>query len=284
MAGRGIVRVVSRALMLLPAVCVGCSASGYPGFVKFAPGGHFLLYEDARHPRVYVYYLQTQKKHVLVGEVACVDPGVTRFVLRPGKTADPIPCSLVKLSGNEPLIEPLPPLPTTEGILPVAVIAFGPRPDTLMGVVYRSKYDNTPAAYYTLRLGQKAWKAHAVPETMKGKRPWEWFPPVGLRDSGFVYAPIYEPGAVPEDQKYGLNVEPASSDRFEPFHRLPSPDGRFIVTIGDVDDPWRRLTLTEAATGRKTLLLDKNDVPEEVFTFLVELPGRLLLTLLGVQF
>ena len=285
MARRGIVRGVSWVLMLLPAVCAGCSASGRPEFVKFDPSGRLLLYQDAFHPRVYVYYLQTRKKHVFGGEVACVDAGVTRFVLRSRETPSPMRCSLVRLSVDEPVVEPLPPLPSrpSAGEPPSVVIAFGPGPDTLVAVVYHGLYRKTLAGYYTLRPGQEAWKAEAVPDDLKGKFHWEWFSPVGIRDSGFVYAPIYSPPAVPKGQVSGVNVEQVLDERGL-FYRLRSPDGRFIVTVYDPDDRWKRLILTEAATGRRTVLIDKNDAARDFFMFLVELPGKIILTLLGVNF
>ena len=64
------------------------------------------------------------------------------------------------------------------------------------------------------------------------------------------------------------------------LYLLPSPDGRFLVRISDSDDPWHRVTIVDTASGRKEIILDKDDailvIPQALFTLFVLDPIILL--------
>ncbi|GAG26557.1 unnamed protein product, partial [marine sediment metagenome] len=52
------------------------------------------------------------------------------------------------------------------------------------------------------------------------------------------------------------------NDRYEQV--FLGPNGRFAVRIGDADVPWPRVTLTDRATGKKEIILEKNDAALDV--------------------
>lgn len=273
-------RAPADAALVLLLTISGCSASGYPDFVKFSPDGRVLVYQDARYPRVYVYNLGTREKHVLKGRVACFTRGLDRFVLLADRYAgckqprQPLPCRLVTTQRDDLIVQTLPALPITAK-LPLISMEFGSSEgQQLRATVFDNQYMPDacePGRYYTLKLGDPRWTELAFPEESLRKPLWQWPLPGGLRDGGHVYCPVHDPAAVPEAEMWGINVE----DEFRNGrygHVLHSPDERFIVKVNDVDDSWQRLTLIDAATGEKEIILDKNDAALDVLSFMVKIP------------
>lgn len=261
--------------------CVGCSASGNPKFVKFTPDSRYLIFEDQAYPRVYVLDLAKRQKSILVGRVACVSDNASQFVLRPNATSKPMPCSLVTLGGEEVLVQKLPPLPVA-GRSPKAVIRFQ-SDDQLGGAVYDSEYASGPASWHDLTIGETEWVPGEIPRVMAGRSAGRWYHPVGIRRTGHVYAPAPDANVF-GSQSYGRNVELIYDEQSNLAFRIPSPDGRYAVTVRDYEDPLKRVTLTDTATDERIILLDKNDAAVDV----LRMPGNLYMaigmTLIGADF
>ena len=106
----------------LTTALAGCTASGYPQFVKFSPDNRWIVYEDARYARAYAYDLQAKQKYPFTGRVACLDRDVKHLVLLPDRycgdrpAPDPVPSWLITLDQAPPDKQPLPPLPTGSGL------------------------------------------------------------------------------------------------------------------------------------------------------------------------
>jgi len=248
----------------------GCSASGYPLFAKFSPDGQRLVYEDARYPRVYVCEPKTGHKTVLVGSVACIDGDVRQLVLWQQRVqpdyhgSSPIPCSLVTLSDQGPVVEQLPALPGQPGSS-VILMDFLPESGLIVARTLRSYYrlpDATPDQSFTLKPGEKHWTQQAGATGGAGPIPW-WrlYLPGGVRQGRHYYAPVHDPD-LPQSERWGQDVQWADR-KFE--RDLYGPGQEYVVRVADGDDPWSRTTIDEPATGRREIILDKNDGAVDLF-------------------
>lgn len=257
--------------MALPIAVFGCTASGYPDFVKFSPDGRRLVYQDARYPRVYIYDLKTRQKYVLKGRIASLNREVDRFVLLPHRYTGvesppaPLPCCLVTFEHGGPQVERLPGLPLGSGVLPVVVMELGPEQQQILATIYEHQsvvFRTAPHRDYLLKFGQDEWTAVRCPRDFPRHPPaGPAYIPSGVREGRHVFCPDPEPPMNQLEFKsdyWGFDVETEfRNDRIGLI--LRSPDGSFVVRICDIDDPWGRVTLTEVATGRKEIILNKND-------------------------
>lgn len=255
--------------MALPMAVLGCTASGYPAFVKFSPDGRRLVYQDARYPRVYIYDLETRQKYVMKGRVASLNREVDRFILLPNRYSgrqsppDPVPCRLVTFERDGPRVERLPGLPVGSGLLPIVCMELGPDQQQILATIYDSSYvvfSRRPHRDYRLKLGENEWTAVRCPRDFPRHPPAEPpYIPSGVREGRHVFCPDHSPENQAKGDNWGFDVETEFSSNYRLGFILRSPDGSFVVRIRDIDDPWRRVTLTEVATGRKEIILNKND-------------------------
>jgi hypothetical protein len=266
---------------ILLLMCSGCTTSGYPWFVKFMPASGQILCEDNRYARVYVYSLESRKKLVLTGRVACIDMATNRFVLRAEGRNNPLPCSLVTLMAEGIRVESLPAVPLP-GQLPQTVMEFGPSHGTIAALNYATDYDQKPSTNCVLTIGQSSWMQESIPEAVAGKPYLIYYRNINMRQGGYTFAPVHEWGpVVPRGPVWGVDVQDTFRNNKLGF-RLPSPDGKYVVMILDPDDRLGRVTLTEVATGYRTVLLDKNDAAQDALDVLGRVYAAPLMILMGV--
>jgi hypothetical protein len=258
--------------MLLLTVA-GCSASGYPLFAKFSPDGRRLVCEDARYSRVYAYEPQAGRKTVLVGSVACIDDDVRRFILVPKRLGDyygpfPIPCSLVTMTDGGLVAEELPTF--SPGFkATVILMSFAPEQNAILARALDNRFPKPRAdmgRFFRLTLPTGDWRRVDSSESFPEFKWWMLGLPGGARQGRYFYAPSHDPAdGVPEEEKWGIDVEWAARG----FERiLGGPDREYVLRIVDTDDLWTRTTITQSATGRKQVLIDKNDGLLDVFDVL----------------
>jgi hypothetical protein len=256
------VRVAVWAGLLLGLSAGGC-CSGRPEFVAFTPDGRELLYQDALYARSYVYHLDGGERVEFDGEVAAVDGGTERFLLRSAGRTQTVELQLVERSGGRWSVRALPALYVPEHY-PVVYFRFGPRGALCSAVVYESTWAEGPSSYRELAGPGDTWSEAAIPESLRSRKPYTWKPPVGIRNWPAAYHPIDAYPSEPDAVRYGPGTSVQVSDDHRSYHRLAGPGGRFVVRVRDPDDLWRRLTLTDTHTGRRTVLLDKNDLGLDV--------------------
>lgn len=270
---RSIAPAASLALAAL--ALAGCTASGIPRFVKFSPDSRRLVYEDYRYHRVYIFDLDTHEKHVLYGYTVSIDQQVQRFVVsgHPNRWHGwerQLAYILVVPGKAEPDETKLPPLPLGPNAGYVC-IEFGPGADEISAFTYKSNYyhpSNTPAEVYRMAPRADAWTGvKPVPDEYGPLSHRRVVAPGGIWEGGHVYCPCWEPEGNSMKKVPGVDVE-ATGSGAQTTYLLPSPDGRFVVRIGDVDDPWRRVTLTECVSGAREVILDKDDGASDVLSAL----------------
>jgi hypothetical protein len=262
----------------------GCTASGHPDFVKFSPDGRRLVYQDARHDRVYVYDLEARQRYAIPGCVACMDREVKRLVLLPRRyrgdkpIADPAPCTLVMITDGKPSLEPLPPLHAGTGYRRVFV-EFEPEQTSLLAIIYATSDALKPEFCRRLALAGDRWLDVELPEARRDALPGRLLVPAGTREGGHCYSPVSEPGVVPSGEELGVGVE-TESRKDSLTYVLRSPDSKYVVRISDGADAWRRMTLTGPGTMNKEIILDKDDAAYDVFdgcVRIMELPVRVFM-------
>ncbi|MHC4983148.1 MAG: hypothetical protein ACYTF6_08280 [Planctomycetota bacterium] len=267
---------VGLAAAVAAACCAGCNASGYPSFVKISPDSRYVIYHDSAYPKTYVYDTREDRKSVFDGRIACVDERASRLLLRTGPGGSDMSCRLIELQQDGPRLVELPALPM-EGAW-TARIMLAEREGGLLALLYESSWAKKPTCSKRLKDTDGRWDDSEVPDEFQDKPLWAVPEPVGGRLSGHVYMPLDRSFDLPEEQSEGLDVDLTVGDGF-PVRKITSPDGTYVVAIGDAQDVWHRFWLTESATGRRVLLLEKNDAPYEVIRAIVNFPGGLLLAL-----
>lgn len=156
---------------------------------------------------------------------------------------------------------------------------------TLLALVYQAPWSERPCGAAVLPCGSIHWQDAPVPPEDADGRPAP--EPLGLPEEHAFAWERDGPAALPEGRLApGLAAASAAPPGSHRYYTLTSPDGGCTVTISDPADAWHRLWLTES-DGRRVLLLDRNNVPLQFAAAglqFVNLPGGLLLALLGVQF
>lgn len=266
---------------LLAVVAVGSSigcASGYPAFVKLTPDARYVIYQDASHPKTYVYDVKRSEKTVFDGRVACINKAVSRLVVRAEPSRSDVKCWMITLEADGPKLVALPVLPMSGGgIARLMFIDAGPG---LMALLYDSGLPERPAYCRRLEDLSGQWAAVVIPPEFHDQPLSAAHEPIGDRLSGYVYSPRDPSFAVPESQLKGLGVQ-SGVENGKHFDRINSPDRTYVVTIRDSRDVWRRVWLTEMASGDRTLLLDKNDGLVDVVRAVAHLPVALFTIAFG---
>ena len=255
-------------LAALTVLSSGCSASGQVSFAKFSPDGDHLVYEDAGHPCVYVYYPATGRQQVLPGFVVCLDKEVRHLVLAPPDECrgeygekEPVHRFLVTIDPAGIRVDSLPMLKTGYES-PFVLMEIAPDQRTLHAWVYEHFYDIVTLSQkvgepYRLTIGDPAWVKCAErdqPPSAAVLR--ERYIPVGSREGRYCFAPYEEFPGMPYREYLGRDVEPCENG----MCTLAQPGGKYVLRINDTNDPWHRLTILDTHTGTKRVLLDKNDL------------------------
>jgi len=261
--------------LLALALCIGCDASGYPAFVKLSPEGRFVVYQDGRYPKTYVYDTRDGRKAVFDGRAACMNEKVSQLVLRGSPRDEEMSCRLLTFDADGVHVRDLPAMPTA-GYREARVVFVGEGAD-LLALLYESSWADRPGRALRLAPGRSQWEEVPIPSARADQPLWAIHEPAGARLTGHVFSPRDRSFRLPEDEYRGLDVELAF-DNHDPCYVLRSPGGQYTVTIRDPDDPWRRLWLTRA-DGTRVLLLDQNDMPGRIAGAVISFPGAMLLAL-----
>jgi hypothetical protein len=286
---------------LLLVVAAGCAESGHPSVVKISPDSRFVVYEDCRYARVYVYDVKAEKRHAVPGVLAFMDPSVTRLILLPDRVENlvilgQIRPSLISIGEKGVVVDRLPSLPGRPLINDLYLRLLAEQGE-VQAIIYRCAPGTDPKAgreYYTLRFGQDAWLRQPFPEIPFARLNDRSHDGVlGARATGPVYAPTALPDpavALSAEQSSGIGVkvdrkwiERIGEKDVRLQYELTSPDETFRVTIGDLKDIWGRVWLTRQADQRRIILLDKNDAPLEVLTVPSSLCLGLFMWLFGIH-
>ncbi len=263
--------IVLWGMALLGAFCSsGCTASGYPGFVKFSPDSERVLYDDGRYGRTYLYWIQTGDKLVFTGRVSCVDAEVRRFVLLPVEcdggraTGSRTDCLLVTVADKGATVTTLPSVPEG-GRVAMVFCAEG----ALLQASTRGYWGAIRQAW-TYTTGDSCWEPTSNWYHETDAPPQCFDIPGGALKGGHVFCPLPDRARMPASVEWGRDVEVhSSSDGAMLEFRLPSPDGQYLVRVHDRDDPWLRLTLTDLRNQTKTVLLEKDDFVRDLVDSLI---------------
>jgi hypothetical protein len=258
----------------------GCSASGIPSLVKISPDSRLVVCEDCRYPRVYLYDVEVDKRYIIRGKLAFLSPSLRRLVLIPDHfdnlvLYDPIRPTLVQMTEDGAVVSPLPPLPAKPHINEIYV-RLDEEHEQAEAIIYRASVSSEAKEYYTLSAGGRAWSRKPFPDAPFAPSQFEsQHGPIGAQAGGYVYCPteVRSPNRVgqPLADQVGSGLEVTEKwsgskghEDVELQYKLVSPDGAFEVTIGDLNDQFRRVWLIRTADHHRTLLLDKDDAALEI--------------------
>lgn len=260
-------------LCVLTGLSTGCTASGVPRFAKFTRDGRWLLFEDQSYPKVYVRDLDSQKQYVYHGNVACIGPDADQLVLAPRPACFPIghfqkrvDLLLLELGGDPPKEVRLPPLITELDDAALHLYFAGRRTIRAAYHPIGGPETSAPSMCYEISDYRSQWQPVAKEKSFGGDSPCVWQRlPDGVERGGFAIAPHGEPltwGADAEEEWHGDRV----------VRLVRSPDKRFVIRVYDIEDPWQRMTLVDAKTGRREIILDENDAGWDLFLLIICIP------------
>jgi len=273
-----------RSVVFLLAACMSasCDACGFPNFVKITPDSRYIIYQDAWYPKAYVYDTASKAKIVYDGHFTCMDAAASRVILR-GPVADGLmPCWIVEFGPDGPTRTSLPPVPMGDCRDGRIIIDDDER--GFIAALMEYKWSTEPLRAMRLDSGAEQWvDLPAVPQPAEGG--WQHDEPYRDRHTRHLYTHTPSWPLIHDDldSHKGVDVE-SFYENDKLGYKLTSPDGSYFVTIIDPRDIWRRMWLTDVATGERTMLLDKNNAGQELFMRIAGFPGGLLLTLFGVSF
>lgn len=301
---RGLVIAITCGVGLLASG--GCTASGKALLVKISPDSRWVVCQDARYPSVHLHSIASGKSETLPGVVVYVDSTMQHLITVPSKhpvayygvAAASIQPVLIELLDGRAIQQPLPKLAPGFEMLQV-FFDRNSASGEVAACLYGGQTKAACRAYLSWKPGQAQWTALPFPE-----RPFaEYYDYLskgcrGAIESGPVFCPIpdvigvpaYPPGEGDSPDRYGLGLKEdvrwldQQHTKSRTTYLMTSPDGKSIIHLWDPDDPWERVTLVDVASGRKTILVEKNDAAAGVYEALVERPlavGALFLMLLS---
>ena len=265
------------------AAAAGCAspgpdASGKVILVQFSPDSRRLVYEDSFYPTFYIYDLSTRKRCAFPGRLVAMDDSMQRFLLCDwyGDKAFSFYLVTVADRGTEAVALPFVAARCPAGYHRVAPQGlFGtkklaharmvPYCHHITGRIEQNElwltiieaHDRDGPGYRRLRLkpGAAAWEEVESGVCRHDSRNADERQPGGLGCGAACYSPLCRDPkcCTAERRQRGTRTE----------YLVRSPDGAYIARVQDLDDPWDRLTMTDSA-GRKEILLDDTDAPEEV--------------------
>jgi len=263
-------------LSLVAAMPAGCDACGFPSFVKITPDSRYIVYQDAWYPKAYIYDTGTKEKTVYDGHFACMDAAVSRVILR-GPVADGLmPCWVVEFGDEGPTRTPLPAVPM--GDCRDGRIIIDDDEEGFIAALMEYTWSREPLRAMRLHSGAEQWvDLPAVPQPAEGQC-WRYDEPYSDSRTRHLYTHTVSAPPIPGDldSRKGIDVE-SFLENDELGYKLTSPDGSYFVTVIDPRDIWRRLWLTDVATGERTMLLDKNNAGAVFLSRAVAFPGALLI-------
>lgn len=256
----------------------GCTASGTASLVKLSPDGRYVLCQDAVYPTAYLYDVRTGKSTVLAGEVVYMDRTLEHLILTPCQRvgsdfeAVAITPTLVEVSDGHVSRRLLPCLHPGFAMTH-AYFDRDAASEEVVACLYGDQRLEPCRAYARWRPGEAEWTITAFPEQpFAAINDYYNHGPRGARASGPVYCRVNTCG--PEVERIGslwateeeildsqLQIAGVGLER---DFSLRSPDGQYLARASDPADPWKRATLTDQTTGRKTILVEKNNAAAEV--------------------
>lgn len=306
--------IATGCLGLLLLFSSGC-ASGMPSLVKVSPDSQRVVYEDCRYARVYVHDLPTGRKQVFAGSLVYMDDTLEHLILVPQHhvTGRSIKPAIIKMSEGTAHRRELPPI--QPGFLVLDLYLNWDRDSGEATACAYGVRSGRPApdakAYLRWRPGEAVWTSLPFPDRPFAERnDYSHKGPRGARDAGPVYCPLdippvgsqatdSAPATRPEDFLEAMEKEELARSGIGLsrkvtwkglFHgdpqittMLSSPDGKYLIRIGDGDDPWQRLTVTDVATGKRRILLNKNDLANEILMIPSALAFGLFLLVTGTR-